>query len=105
MAAKRKKAKTAAAAAAPTGGRGSKKTGTRKKTSTKAAAAPAPSNNEEVLLVGSKVRQLIKDADCNTGGDAVEGLNQWVHFLIKQATARAQANGRKTVRKHDFMIA
>lgn len=102
MAAKRKKAKTAAAAAPA--GRSAKKTNSRKKTSTKAAAAPAPSSNEEVLLVGSKVRQMIKDADCNTGGDAVEGLNQWVHFLIKQATQRAQANGRKTVRRHDFMI-
>ncbi len=58
----------------------------------------------EVLLVGSKVKATIKEADCNTGGDAVDGLNNWVHWLIKQATARAQANGRKTVRAHDFMV-
>ena len=64
---------------------------------------PAP-KEKEVLLVGSKVRQAIKDADCNTGGDAVEGLNEWVHWLIAQATARAVANGRKTVRAHDFMV-
>lgn len=58
----------------------------------------------EVLLVGSKVKQAIKDAGCNTGGDAIEGLNAWVHWLIDQATERASANGRKTVRAHDFMV-
>lgn len=58
----------------------------------------------EVLLVGSKVRQLIKDADCNTAGDAIDGLNEWVYYLVQQATARAKANGRKTVRAHDFIV-
>jgi len=58
----------------------------------------------EVLLVGSKVKAEIKGAGCNTGGDAIEGLNQWVHWLIGQATSRASANGRKTVRAHDFMV-
>ena len=57
----------------------------------------------EILLVASKVREAIKGAGCNTAGDAVEGLNHWVHWLISQATARATANGRKTVRAHDFM--
>lgn len=58
----------------------------------------------EVLLVGSKVKASIKEANCNTGGDAIEGLNKWVHWLIGQATDRAVANGRKTVRAHDFMV-
>ncbi len=58
----------------------------------------------EILLVGSKVKATIKEAECNTGGDALEGLNNWVHWLIGQATARAHANGRKTVRAHDFMV-
>ena len=67
----------------------------------KKAAAP---QTAEVLLVGSKVKATIKEADCNTGGDAIDGLNNWVHWLIMQATKRAQANGRKTVRAHDFMV-
>lgn len=67
----------------------------------KKAAAP---KTAEVLLVGSKVKATIKEADCNTGGDAIDGLNNWVHWLITQATKRAQANGRKTVRAHDFMV-
>ena len=58
----------------------------------------------DVLLVASKVKEQIKGSGCNTGGDAVDGLNGWVHWLIGQATQRAKANGRKTVRAHDFML-
>ncbi|HUS64369.1 MAG TPA: hypothetical protein VMZ28_07485 [Kofleriaceae bacterium] len=58
----------------------------------------------EMLLVGSKVKAEIKSANCNTAGDALDGLNGWVHWLITQATQRASANGRKTVRAHDFMV-
>ena len=60
--------------------------------------------NKEMLLVGSKVKAAIKGANCNTAGDALDGLNDWVHWLIAQATARASSNGRKTVRAHDFMV-
>ncbi len=58
----------------------------------------------EVLLVASKVKATMKAKGCNTGGDAVEGLNNWVHWLIGQATSRANENHRKTVRAHDFMV-
>lgn len=69
------------------------------KSGSKAAASP-----KETLLVASKVREEIKKADCNFGGDALDALNEYVHWLIKQATKRAAENGRKTVRGHDFMI-
>jgi histone H3/H4 len=58
----------------------------------------------EMLLVASKVRQLIKDAGCNTAGDALDGLNAYVGWLVQQAAKRASENGRKTVRAHDFII-
>jgi len=60
-------------------------------------------SNNEMLVVGSKVKAAIKDKGCNTSGDALEGLNMWMHWLIEQATKRAVANGRKTVRAHDFI--
>jgi hypothetical protein len=69
------------------------------KQSGKAPAAPT-----EMVLVASKVRQMIKDAGCNTAGDALEGLNAYVGWLVAQATKRATENGRKTVRAHDFLI-
>jgi hypothetical protein len=75
----------------------------KKKTSKTQSKAAAPKKEVEVLLVGSKVKQQIKDAGFNTGGDAILGLNEWVRWLILQATQRASANGRKTVRAHDFM--
>jgi hypothetical protein len=59
---------------------------------------------KEMLLVASKVRQMIKDAGCNCAGDALDGLNGYVGWLVMQATKRAGVNGRKTVRAHDFMI-
>ena len=59
---------------------------------------------KDVLLVGSKVKAAIKGAKCNTAGDAIEGLNEVVYYYVDQATKRAKANGRKTVRAHDFHI-
>ena len=59
---------------------------------------------QEMLLVSSKVKAAIKKAKCNTAGDALVGLNGWVYWLIEQAAKRAKANGRKTVRKHDFIV-
>jgi len=61
------------------------------------------SKSQESLLVGSKVKALLKKAGCNTAGDALEGLNGLVSWYISQAAARAKSNGRKTVRSHDFM--
>lgn len=58
----------------------------------------------EVWLVASKVKAALKGYKCNTAGDALEGLNGWVGWLIEQAAKRAKANGRKTVRSHDFLI-
>ncbi len=74
---------------------------TKKKTTKKKAAKSAPMEN---LLVLSKTREAIKAHDCNIGGDALEGLNAWAHWLIGQAAKRAQANGRKTLRAHDFIV-
>jgi len=58
----------------------------------------------EMLLVSSKVRGMIKDLGCNTAGDALDGLNAYVAWLVQTATKRAGENGRKTVRAHDFHI-
>ena len=75
----------------------------RKKAKKKKATRKKAAKKAEVLVVASKVKATLKGTGCNTSGDAVEGLNDWVGFLIGQAAARAKANGRKTVRKHDFI--
>jgi hypothetical protein len=70
----------------------------------KKAAGGGGGAPKEMLLVASKVRQMIKDAGCNTAGDALDGLNGYVGWLVQQAAKRAGENGRKTVRAHDFII-
>ena len=81
-----------------------KKKTAKKKTSKKPAAAAAPKAPAEMLVVASKCKEALKVANCNVGGDALQGLNGWVHWLINQAAQRAAANGRKTVRAHDFLL-
>ena len=74
------------------------------KAKAKGKAAPkAAAATPEMLLVASKVRAAVKAAGCNFGGDALEALNGYVGWIVDQATKRAAANGRKTVRGHDFM--
>lgn len=55
------------------------------------------------LVVKSKVKELIAKAKCNASGDLYGALNDVVAWYVDQATRRAKANKRKTVRPYDFM--
>lgn len=55
-------------------------------------------------VVGTKVKAALKKVGCNTGGDALDGLNAQVQWFIDQAARRAKANGRKTVRAYDIVV-
>lgn len=68
----------------------------KKKAKKKGGAAPD-------LVVKSKCKEVLKGADCNVAGDALDGLNMVVGWYLEQAATRAKANGRKTVRAHDFI--
>ena len=76
-----------------------KKTAAKKKKATSRKKAPAM----EMLLVGSKTKAALKAMGVNVGGDALENLNGVVYWYLDQAAKRAAANGRKTVRGHDFV--
>jgi hypothetical protein len=80
-----------------------KKAATRKKSAAKRKKAAPRKPQLEMLLVGSKAKAALKAHGVNVAGDALENLNLVVHWHIDQAVKRAQANGRKTVRNHDFM--
>jgi len=56
----------------------------------------------DVLVVQSKVREVVKNADVNMSGDFVDALSKKVEEMIKQAINRAKANGRKTIRGYDL---
>jgi hypothetical protein len=59
---------------------------------------------QEPLVIASKAKEFLKKAGQRTGGDALEGLNGYVYWLLEQAAKRAKANKRQTVRADDFMI-
>ena len=56
------------------------------------------------LFVKSKVREFIKGNGCNTSSGVLDGdtLNKIIMGIIDKAVARAQANGRKTVKARDL---
>ncbi|MEE2961202.1 MAG: hypothetical protein VYA34_10700 [Myxococcota bacterium] len=68
----------------------------------KPAAKKKPAVQDMVLVV-SKTKDALKASGCNVAGDALDGLNALVHQHIAQAAKRAEANGRKTIRAHDFV--
>ncbi|RMG45312.1 MAG: hypothetical protein D6718_07900 [Acidobacteria bacterium] len=81
----------------------------KKKTSRSASRSKKTSRSRakksaEMLMVASKVKQALRENNVNVASDAVESLNNVVHWYIQQAAARALANGRKTVRGHDFLV-
>ena len=54
------------------------------------------------MVVASRVKEAFQAAGCNTGGDAMGARNAGADSAVSGAVARAQANGRKTVRANDF---
>ena len=56
----------------------------------------------EILVVQSKIREMIKGEGCSTSQEAVEALSAEVGRIIKKAIERTKANGRKTVKGADI---
>ena len=80
------------------------KKATKKKTASKKKATKKKAAKPEMLLVLSKAKDALREHDVNIAGDALEGLNSYVAWLVEQAANRAKENGRKTVRAHDFLV-
>ena len=49
---------------------------------------------DEVLVVGSRIEAAIRDAGCNTSGGVIDAVNEYVRWLVTEATARARKEGR-----------
>jgi histone H3/H4 len=56
----------------------------------------------EVLVVGTKVKDVVKGSGLQSSGELIEAISGKVHDLLTAAIARASENGRKTVRAHDL---
>lgn len=56
----------------------------------------------EVVVVGSKVKDVIRNAGLRSDGDLVQAVSEKVHDLLEAAIERAQSNKRGTVRPYDL---
>jgi hypothetical protein len=70
--------------------------------STKPAKKGGKGGSKEILIVGSKMKDVVKAAGCMSSGDLIEALSAKVHEILTSATARAKGNGRSTVRPYDL---
>lgn len=67
----------------------------------KKGGAPAKKSVES-LVVGSKVKALIKSHECMTSGEFLGALTEYVNWAVGKACERAKANKRSTVRPQDL---
>jgi RNA recognition motif-containing protein len=59
-------------------------------------------SQQRVLLVGSKVKEVIREAGFRSDGELVQALSDKVHEILEAAIRRAQENKRGTVRPYDL---
>jgi histone H3/H4 len=56
----------------------------------------------ELLVVQSKLKELIKKKGCHTSADSVKAFSKVVEDSVNKAVVRAKANGRKTIKAMDL---
>ena len=63
----------------------------------------SPAELEQSYIVSSRVKERIRGMGFNASSDVMDGLNTYITWKIDAAIRRAESNGRKTIRGHDFM--
>lgn len=58
--------------------------------------------DREIVVVGSKVKDVVRSAGLRSDGDLVQAVSEKVHDLLEAAIGRAQGNKRGTVRPYDL---
>ena len=66
------------------------------------AKGKATKKAKEILIVGSKMKDVVKSAGCMSSSDLIEALSDKVHQILAEAASRAKDNGRSTVRPYDL---
>ena len=56
----------------------------------------------EIVVVGSKVKDVVRTAGLRSDGELVQAVSEKVHDLLEAAVKRAQDNKRGTVRPYDL---
>lgn len=65
-------------------------------------AKAAKGGKSSNLVVGSKVKEMIKSHGVRMSGELLDALNGAVGNMLKAAVGRTKANGRGTVRPQDL---
>ncbi len=60
------------------------------------------SKPKEVVVVGSKVKDVVKEAGLRSDGELVQAISDKVHEMLESAIRRCKGNGRSTVRPYDL---
>ncbi|MEL7370837.1 MAG: hypothetical protein AAFN74_18090 [Myxococcota bacterium] len=66
------------------------------------AKKKAAKKAREMMLVQSKVKEYVRGSEMMCSGELIEALNEVVGDLLDRAVARADGNGRKTVKAQDI---
>ena len=56
----------------------------------------------EVLVVGSKVKEVVRAAGLRSDGNLIGAVSEAVHDALEKAIERAKENKRGTVRPYDL---
>lgn len=62
----------------------------------------AQTQTREVVVVGSKVKEVVREAGLHSDDRFVAAVNNKVHGLLNKSIKRAKSNGRGTVRPYDL---
>jgi hypothetical protein len=58
--------------------------------------------SRDVLVVGSKVKELVRSKGLMAAGDLIQAVSDEVHRIIDRAAERVGNNKRSTMRPHDL---
>jgi histone H3/H4 len=67
-----------------------------------AKAKKAAKASSVQVVLASRIKEVARAANVRVSGDFVDAANAAVVASIKQAIARAKANGRQTIRPQDI---
>lgn len=67
-----------------------------------AAHAARSSKPKEIVVVGSKIKEVVKEAGLRSDGELVQALSEQVIGAVRDAMHRAAWNHRESLRFHDL---
>ncbi len=57
---------------------------------------------KEIVVVGSKIKDVIREAGLRSDGELVQAVSDKVHDVLEAAIERCKGNNRGTVRPYDL---